>query len=387
MTQNFKNHRSYENPLLPVDIVLAPSWWKKHAGICFNEDFFYHPDRRVECEKKIENILYERWGQFGLGTDKDKSLPQVGAVHLAAGFLISEMLGCVVQYKEDGPPQVIPANNSTLELDTEKPFSSPAYRRFEKLLDSLKSKYGYLAGDVNWGGVLNLAMDLRGADLFLDMKDRQDEVIDIFKKLQYIIEKFTSQIKRQTGTTSISVNRTVVHFEHPIFLHSTCTHTMISADDYRKYLMPIDVDWSRRMKPYGIHHCGPDAHRFAELYAKIPHLHFLDVGWGGDVKKLRSYLPNTFLNLRLSPVEILQQSEHDIQDAICRLVADSGDPFLTGICCINMDGDVEDSKIRAMLKTVHELRRQFQSIQSSGRPIRDVFVRETRSIEPQKSDY
>jgi hypothetical protein len=34
----------------------------------------------------------------------------------------------------------------------------------------------------------------------------------------------------------------------------------------------------------------------------------------------------------------------------------SGDATLTGICCINMDQDVEDEKITAILETVSELR-------------------------------
>jgi hypothetical protein len=27
-------------PLLPVEVVLHPSWWHAHAGITFDEDFF-----------------------------------------------------------------------------------------------------------------------------------------------------------------------------------------------------------------------------------------------------------------------------------------------------------------------------------------------------------
>ena len=34
---------SREPRVLPVDIVMGPSWWNKHAGITFDEDFFYHP--------------------------------------------------------------------------------------------------------------------------------------------------------------------------------------------------------------------------------------------------------------------------------------------------------------------------------------------------------
>ena len=75
-------------------------------GITFDEDFFFHPAKRVEAERRMENALYRRWGRFGLGADHDKPLPVVGPVHLAAGFLLSEMLGCTVEYAADGPPLV-----------------------------------------------------------------------------------------------------------------------------------------------------------------------------------------------------------------------------------------------------------------------------------------
>ena len=38
--------------MLPVDIVLHPSWWHRHEGLVFDEDFFFHPARRVEAERR-----------------------------------------------------------------------------------------------------------------------------------------------------------------------------------------------------------------------------------------------------------------------------------------------------------------------------------------------
>lgn len=35
------------NPIIPVDIVLAPEWWNRHTGISFDRDFFFYPARRV----------------------------------------------------------------------------------------------------------------------------------------------------------------------------------------------------------------------------------------------------------------------------------------------------------------------------------------------------
>lgn len=52
----------------------------------------------------MEQALYDRWGQYGLGLERNESQLVIGAVHLAAGYLISEMLGCEVEYKEDSAP-------------------------------------------------------------------------------------------------------------------------------------------------------------------------------------------------------------------------------------------------------------------------------------------
>ena len=134
---------------------------------------------------------------------------------------------------------------------------------------------------------------------------------------------------------------------------------MISAKDYEQFLLPIDAEWSRRHRPFGIHHCGKDPHRFAASYAKLPHLDFLDLGWGGDVALLRRHLPHTFFNLRLDPVTIVRQTPEEIHATITRLVRESDNPWLTGVCCINMDQNASDTQIGAIFETVAELRQQY----------------------------
>jgi hypothetical protein len=347
------------SPILPVEIVLAPAWWFHNAGITFDEDFFYNPARRVEDERKMEQVLYERWGKFGLGEDRDKDLPVVGPIHLAAGYLTSEMLGCKIEYIEDGPPTVRPAGLQNLEISVDAAFESAAYKRYEKLVDTLESKYGYVVGDIGWGGILNTALDLRGESIYLDMYDKPDEVQSFFGKLAQVSERFTQQMHKKTGSTSISVNRNVRNLKPAVLVHSECSHTMISTEDYEKFIFKYDAQWGEKYRPFGIHFCGTDPHRYADSFAKLPHLDFLDVGWGGDVTRIRKALPNTFLNIRLSPVGIIDQSTAEIESTIRRLVADSADPSLTGVCCINMDEKVADEKITAIFETVFALRKEY----------------------------
>jgi len=341
--------------------VFHPSWWNAHAGITFDEDFFYHPVRRVEVERRMEQEMHDRFGQYGLGKARNEDRPEIGAVHLAAGFLVPEMLGCQVEYREDAPPQVVPAALSTPALPVRNPFQSPAWKRMETVMEALTAQYGRLSGDVNWGGILNLALDLRGQDVFLDMLDEPEVVRRFFSDIARTLSEFTRRIMERTGTTSISVNRVVRHRPEAVFLHSECSHTMISEQDYRRYLMPFDIEWSRTHRSYGIHFCGRDPHRFAKSFAELPHLDFLDVGWGGDVAELRRHLPRTFLNIRLDPVSLRTMPLEEVRKAIRSRVAASGDPALTGVCCINMDKDVPDTTVATIFETVAECRREHSA--------------------------
>lgn len=344
---------------LPVDIVFHPSWWYRHAGIPFDEDFFYHPRRRVEAEQKMEQLLYEKFGEFGLGANRMDKLPEIGAVHNAAGYLISEMLGCRVEYHADSAPQVIPAGMENMKVDPRSAFSSPAFRKVEKLIDGLKKKHGYVQGDINWGGILNIALDLSGEKVLTDLFLSPEETKVQFNKIAEVIEKFVGGIAAETKTTSISVNRNIRNIRKPVFLHSECSHTMISEDQYEEFLLPADLAWSMKFRPFGIHYCGKDPHRFAGQFAKIGNLDFLDVGWGGDLKILRKHLPYTFLNIRLDPVTLNNYSEEELISTINTLVHDSGNPYLTGLCCINMDDKTEDSKVATIFRAAESLRKSL----------------------------
>lgn len=347
------------NELLPVDVVFHPSWWYAQNGFSFDREFFFHPAKRVESEQRMEQVLYEKWGRYGLGENCNEKRPEVGPVHLAAGFILSEMMGCKVDYHEDSAPQVLPAHQSELHIDVEGAFRSPVFQQFERLIEDLQTSFGYVSGDINWGGVLNIAMDLRGERIFMDLFDQSEKVIEYFKSIGEVIGRFTEYLQYRTGSTSISVNRNVRNVNSSLFLHSECSHTMISEADYRNFLFPIDVEWSRRYRPFGIHYCGDDPHRFGPIFSELPQLDFLDAGWGGNIAELRKHLPNTFLNIRLSPVELIEMDKNEIETTIIKLVEESKNPHLTGVCCINIDHQVSDDKIDTIFETVHQLRAKY----------------------------
>ena len=333
-----------------TEVVFAPDWWHENGGIDFDADFFFEPERRVRDEMHMEDVLYERFGYLGLGADSGKALPLVGPVHLAAGFLLQEMLGCRVEYFAAAPPAVHCSEDDSLHVDVEAAFASPTFKRFVKLCDRLEYKFGYLAGDVNYSGILNLALDIRGQNIFIDMTDRPDAVKCFFSEIAEVIERFADYVKKRTDSSGIAVNRTVRFFPGGIFLHSECSNTMIGNDQYNNFLNEFDRRWSQKYPGFGIHYCGRDPERYAVEFAALPHLDFLDVGNGGDIAALRKSLPNTFLNLRLDPVGIIHQSPEEIHRNILARTIAAGNPELCGICCINMDKNVQDQQIAAIFR-------------------------------------
>ena len=134
-------------------------------------------------------------------------------------------------------------------MDEAAAFTSPAFRRLERLAEQLAASHGYVAGDVNWGGILNLALDLRGQDLLLDLADQPDQVRAFFDQIGRVIERFVDFVESKTGSSSISVNRNVRHRPGAVFLHSECTHTMVSTAHYEEFLLPFDIAWSRWHQP------------------------------------------------------------------------------------------------------------------------------------------
>ncbi|PIE35947.1 hypothetical protein CSA56_02150 [candidate division KSB3 bacterium] len=73
-------------------------------------------------------------------------------------------------------------------------------------------------------------------------------------------------------------------------------------------------------------------------------------------------LLKSWVQTRLNPVDMAGQSVKDIRSIVTTLVHDSGNPWLTGVCCINMDQNVSDEQITAIFQTVYGLREEYNDI-------------------------
>jgi hypothetical protein len=348
--------------LLPVDVIFHPDWWHTHYGLDFREPFYFDPRVRVESERLMRQALHDRFGDLGLGEANAQSRPVVGPVHLAIGFIVQAMLGCQVRFSEHAAPWVLCAelsDDQVWDLRVPDLESTPLMRQTIALMDALEDEFGYLEGDIPWDGVQNVALDLRGQQLFLDYYDNPELVHHLFDVITRTIHLVAGYVQSRTGTSSISLNRIVASIDPLLNLHSNCSVQMISEATYEEFLLPYECWLAERLQPYGIHHCGDNLEHVVQAYARVPGLVHVDVGWGSNVAACRAALPDAFFSLRLNPARLRTQTPYRVQADVAWLLDQAGPLDKLALCCIAMDSGTPDENVRALFEAAESHRRQW----------------------------
>lgn len=332
----------------PVEVVFNPNWWFRNYGIPFDHSFYFDRHTRIENDRRMRQALFER---FGIGEPDPGPRPVIGSLHVAGGFTVPALLGVEIKFSENQAPWNVPAN-----LDREEIFrlkvpeleTTWPMRELIAEMDALEKEFGSVAGDLNTGGLINTALELRGQQLFLDLLEDPELVSHLFGVIAETQALVVRCVQQRTGTSSIAVNRSIVNVDPAIYIHSNCSVQMISPALYETALFPHERRLSEELRPFGIHHCGSNLQLYAETYARLP-LTFCDVGWGSDVAQCSRVLPDTFLNLRLSPVRMLQLPQEEIRRDIESLLSAAGRTEKVGLCCINMDYGTPDENVTELL--------------------------------------
>ncbi|MFC1619592.1 hypothetical protein ACFL45_06560 [Candidatus Neomarinimicrobiota bacterium] len=348
--------------MLPVELVFHPNWWHQNYGISFHKDYFFDPDTSLKSTHLMRQVLTERFPDLYTDDGDNGPRPLIGGTLLAAGFIISGIMGCDIRYYESASPEVVSAKltDSQIEkLGKLNIFDTPIMRDFTHLIHQFKRKFGYVEGDINWEGIQNVALNLRGQQLFIDYFQNPDLAETLLQAVANGIAQFLDFMTSETDTTSVSVNRIVQRIDPRIVLHSHCTLTMISEDHYREFLLKHDQWLAARFQPYGIHYCGKDLERMRHVFTEIDGLTFLDVGWGSDVALCRDAFPDKFLSLRLSPMRMRSETPETIALDIEGLLDVAGPLHKVGLCCINMDHGTPDENIHRLFDVAGEFRRSI----------------------------
>lgn len=340
---------------IPYDITFHPKWWHKNAGVSFDKEFFFDNDYRIEADIRMRRILYEKFGEFGVGEKDPKPRPILGSDLIASGFLYSEILGCEVRYSKDNPPEVICASLSDEEVENLEYVDlkkDPLWQKVEKSIEGLLVKFGFVDACINLMGIQNIALDLRGQELYIDYYTNPElarKLLDVCTHLAIDIGKRLYEV---SDTISAGVTGIVRKAVPDIYLTSNCSVDMVSLETYKEFLLPCDKALAKSFPEFGIHHCGKSMEHVVEGYREVPELKFAEVGAFSDIKRVREVLPDVFLNLRYSPVRLKNATFEELKYDIEKMVRDGYVKGLVSVSCVGIDDDVPDEKVRKFLQVV-----------------------------------
>jgi hypothetical protein len=200
-------------------------------------------------------------------------------------------------------------------------------------------------------------MELRGNALFMDLVEDPELTDHLFEVVTETLIRVARLLRARTGTTSLAVNRSIADVDAGLHLTSNCSVSMMSPRLYQQRILAFERRAAGVLAPFGIHHCGANLQRYAAEYSELEPK-FLDVGYGSDVAECARLFPDAFLNLRMNPVALLQESSADVRmDALAKLRA-CGRSANVGVCAINLDPLTPDENVRALFAAAWQYERE-----------------------------
>ena len=335
---------------IPLGVGFYPDWFWDHYGVSFNRNYYFNPETRIEARMEIDKRLHERFGDVGLGDPDPKPKPLItfGMVMLPAIF------GCEIVYKDDALPWAMPLNLSedeVMRLQVPDLLNTWPMTEVLRQIDYLKGKYGRVVGDINTTGVQNLALKLRGDQLYIDYFENPKLCHHLLKVCTESIIQLFRTVYQITGTGAIDVTPMC---DPKLFVLPNCTVEQISRETYERFVLPYDNRLADACHPVGIHHCG-SVNQVLEGYAKVHHLDFIEIGFGSDVKRARQVFgPKVAVNARINPVLMKNGAPQDVENEVKRLITEGAPLHNFSIDTVGLTYGTPDENVKAARRTAAE---------------------------------
>ena len=226
--------------MIPVEVVFNPNWWHNNYGICFDESFYLDRQTRIDNDVIMRKALFDR---FGFGESIPAPRPVIGSMMVAGGFMLPALFGVPIKFSDNEAPW---PTGLTLTDEEILRLQSPDLRNTWPMnnllcdIPILMDTFGYVIGDFDLDGLFNTALHLRGQRIFLDLMEAPDLVDHLFGVLAETYVSLVNLMRSLTGSCSIATNRSIIHVDPSIFLHSNCSVSMVSPHLYKKTLLKYE---------------------------------------------------------------------------------------------------------------------------------------------------
>ena len=332
---------------LRVSLGFTPRWYYDRLGVEFSEKWHKDPEYRYNTLVEMKEYLYSKFPDIPYFKPLyiDGIEPGCATISGVYGILLIPMIyGAEPVYAVDAWPDAKPIFSSgetgeLLKIDIDK---NETFRQLSSQMDLIAKRWGKIHGYLNYQGIMNVAVKLRGSELFMDMIDEPESVKLFFKHIADTILQVSKRVQKRQRNSGFAIN---------LLSMSNCTVSMVSPGQYREFILPLDSKLSEEYQRFGIHTCNWVADPYLDAMREIQKTGYIDTGIHSNLVRIREMFPDTRRALLLTPGEVESKTESELIDDIKRINEEYAP---CDIVLADIETTMSDNRINTFLELVKQ---------------------------------
>ncbi len=273
----------------PLRVVLGfePRWFHVRCGVDFgrrwHEDAEYRRSTLVEMRAELRRAFPEtdQWSR-----EEARDVSSIAGCY-GVGWMPA-VFGLPLRYYEDRWPHPEPGHELSDEaverLEVRHLLGSAFVEGLLAQVDRMAAKWGPVYGDLNWQGVLNVAFQVRGQQIFLDLVERPELAEHLFEVITETLIGLARTVQERQRKSGAEIDWMCV---------SNCTLSMISPAMYRRVLRQYDERVASSFGRFGVHTCNWDATPYLGALSELPGVGYIDMGFETDMVRAKELFPES----------------------------------------------------------------------------------------------
>jgi hypothetical protein len=292
-----------ESPLR-VSLGFTPRWYRQRLGIDFSEEWHKDPLYRYESLARMKDLLHDEFPEVDYFTPRREGGFELTCATISGVYgimLVSSLYGVPIEYRADGWPDAqggihLPKEEiekviaAPLDFDS-CPTSADLFRQMERIAERWGRVHGYL----NYQGILNVALKVRGNDLFMDFFDDPDFSRRLFSHVSETIKTLSKRVQARQRASGFPVD---------LLSMSNCVMSMVSPAQYEEFILPLDNALSLEYPRFGVHTCNWNIDPYRESMRRIRKMGYIDTGLSSDLAAVKKRFPDARRAVLYPPVDL-----------------------------------------------------------------------------------
>ena len=334
-------------PLVRPEIGFTPRWYRQNLNIDFGERWHTDVEYRHQSILAMRDELQRRFPGTTIGgidcadgTPLDLLTGVFGAATVAAIF------GLPIVYSAENWPNVLHNYLSREEmaaLECPNLDTNPFFQGLMHQLDQIATMEGKIEGFINWQGIINNALRLRGQELFIDMFEAKAACHHLFETVCTTMLDAIQRLQMRQRKSGVDYHFATV---------SNCSVNMVSPNQYRDFLLPYDRRIAAAFDCFGIHNCAWNADPYINAYVSIPNVVYIDMGLNSDLQRASRTFPHARRAIMYTPMDLVDKNESQIRADFER-IADDYAPC--DIVIADIEAETADSRVWFAIDLCQEL--------------------------------